>query len=38
MENNITKALYPYIAKKWQSTPVRVERAIRNAIATGKRR
>ncbi|MDR1559672.1 MAG: hypothetical protein LBS84_08260 [Clostridiales bacterium] len=34
MENNITKALYPYIAKKWQSTPVRVERAIRNAIST----
>ena len=34
MKNNITKALYPYIAKKWQSTPVRVERAIRNAIAT----
>jgi len=34
MKHNITKSLYPYIAKKWQSTPARVERAIRNAITT----
>jgi len=33
MKKGITKSLYPYIAKKWDSTPVRVERAIRNAIS-----
>ena len=30
--NKITKELYPYIAKKYDSTPSRVERAIRHAI------
>ena len=30
--NNITKELYPYIAEKYDSTPSRVERAIRHAI------
>jgi len=33
MKDNITKALYPFIAKKWHSTPARVERSIRNALA-----
>jgi len=33
MKDNITKALYPFIAKKWNSTPARVERSIRNALA-----
>lgn len=32
MLNSITKALYPSIAKKYQTTPSRVERAIRHAI------
>lgn len=30
----MTKELYPYIAKKYQSTPLRVERTIRHAIET----
>lgn len=30
--NQITKQLYPDIAKKFQTTPSRVERAIRHAI------
>ena len=30
--NSITKILYPDIAKKYQTTPSRVERAIRHAI------
>ncbi len=32
MLNSITKILYPTIAKKHQTTPSRVERAIRHAI------
>ncbi|MCD8103718.1 MAG: sporulation transcription factor Spo0A [Lachnospiraceae bacterium] len=32
MQNSITKILYPSIAKKHQTTPSRVERAIRHAI------
>ena len=32
MLNSITKSLYPTIAKKYQTTPSRVERAIRHAI------
>ena len=32
MLNSITKLLYPTIAKKFQTTPSRVERAIRHAI------
>ncbi len=32
MINSITKILYPAIAKKYQTTPSRVERAIRHAI------
>ena len=32
MLNSITKALYPSIAKKYQTTSSRVERAIRHAI------
>ena len=32
MLNPITKILYPSIAKKFQTTPSRVERAIRHAI------
>ena len=32
MLNGITKILYPEVAKKYNSTPSRVERAIRNAI------
>ncbi|MBE5958040.1 MAG: sporulation transcription factor Spo0A [Lachnospiraceae bacterium] len=32
MVNSITKILYPSIAKKFQTTPSRVERAIRHAI------
>ena len=32
MLNYITKVLYPAIAKKYQTTPSRVERAIRHAI------
>ena len=32
MLNSITKALYPEIAKHYQTTPSRVERAIRHAI------
>ena len=32
MINNITKILYPAIAKKYESTPSKVERAIRHAI------
>ena len=32
MINSITKILYPTIAKKFQTTPSRVERAIRHAI------
>ena len=30
--NQITKSLYPEIAKKFSTTPSRVERAIRHAI------
>lgn len=30
----ITKSLYPSIAKKFKTTPTRVERAIRHAIET----
>ena len=30
--NSITKILYPTIAKKFETTPSRVERAIRHAI------
>ena len=30
--NSITKVLYPNLAKKYQTTPSRVERAIRHAI------
>ena len=32
MLNSITKVLYPTIAKKFQTTPSRVERSIRHAI------
>lgn len=32
MLNSITKVLYPTVAKKYQTTPSRVERAIRHAI------
>ena len=32
MLNSITKILYPTIAKKYQTTPSRVERALRHAI------
>jgi two-component system response regulator (stage 0 sporulation protein A) len=32
--NAITKILYPAVAKKFESTPSRVERSIRNAIET----
>lgn len=32
MLNSITKVLYPTIAKRFQTTPSRVERAIRHAI------
>ncbi len=32
MLNSITKILYPSIAKRYQTTPSRVERAIRHAI------
>ena len=32
MLNSITKILYPSIAKKYQTTPSRVERAIRHSI------
>lgn len=32
MLNGITKVLYPNIAKKYETTPSRVERAIRHAI------
>ena len=32
MLNSITKILYPEVAKKYQTTPSRVERAIRHAI------
>lgn len=32
MLNSVTKMLYPAIAKKYQTTPSRVERAIRHAI------
>lgn len=35
MLNSITKILYPTIAKKHQTTPSRVERAIRHAIGGG---
>jgi two-component system response regulator (stage 0 sporulation protein A) len=30
--NNITKKLYPQIGEKFQTTPSKVERAIRHAI------
>ena len=30
--DSITKQLYPYVAKEYQTTPSRVERAIRHAI------
>ncbi len=32
MINSVTKYLYPTVAKKFQTTPSRVERAIRHAI------
>lgn len=32
MLNSVTKILYPEVAKKYQTTPSRVERAIRHAI------
>ena len=32
MLNSVTKLLYPEVAKKYQTTPSRVERAIRHAI------
>lgn len=32
MLGSVTKVLYPTIAKKFQTTPSRVERAIRHAI------
>lgn len=32
MLNSVTKVLYPEVAKKYQTTPSRVERAIRHAI------
>ena len=32
MLNSITKVLYPTIARKYETTPSRVERAIRHAI------
>ncbi len=32
--NSITKVLYPTVAKKYETTPSRVERAIRHAIET----
>lgn len=32
MINAVTKSLYPYLAKKYSTTPSRVERAIRHAI------
>ncbi len=32
--NSITKVLYPSVAKKYETTPSRVERAIRHAIET----
>ena len=34
MLNSITKILYPTIAKRYQTTPSRVERAIRHAIVS----
>ena len=33
--NSITKQLYPSIAKKFETTPSKVERAIRHAIEVG---
>ena len=33
--NGIVKRLYPKIAEKFETTPIRVERAIRHAIETG---
>ena len=38
MLNSITKILYPTIAKKHQTTPSRVERAIRHAIEVARSR
>jgi two-component system response regulator (stage 0 sporulation protein A) len=32
MLNSVTKILYPEVAKKYRTTPSRVERAIRHAI------
>lgn len=32
LANQVTKQLYPRVAKHFQTTPIRVERAIRNAI------
>lgn len=32
--DNITKGLYPFIAEKYDTTPARIERAIRKAIET----
>ena len=32
LSSSITKSLYPTIAKRFQTTPSRVERAIRHAI------
>lgn len=32
MINSVTKLLYPTVAKKFETTPSRVERAIRHAI------
>ncbi|MCL2846711.1 MAG: response regulator [Firmicutes bacterium] len=35
LSNQITKRLYPMVAKKFQTTPSKVERAIRHAIDAG---
>ena len=35
LAGKITKVLYPKIAEEFNTTPVRVERAIRHAIETG---
>lgn len=32
LANQVTKKLYPLVAERFQTTPIRVERAIRNAI------
>lgn len=35
LTQNVTKILYPSIAKKYHTTPSRVERAIRHAVEVG---